>query len=140
MKREYSCGAVLFSKSGGKTRYLLVKEKNGNIGFPKGHMEKGETEHECALREIFEETGIKACIVSGFCERIKYPLLNGHIKHVAYFAAFYDGNQEPLHTGEVDDIKLLELDDAMNALSYDMSKNILKKFLKSDVLDAVKER
>ena len=88
MKHEYSCGAVLFVKTPEGVKYVLVKEKNGNVGFPKGHIEKGETEHECALREIKEETGLSACIVSGFCQKVQYSLPNGHVKHVTYFAAF----------------------------------------------------
>ena len=41
-------------------RYLLVcGKKSEKWGFPKGHMEIGETEEETALREFFEETGIR---------------------------------------------------------------------------------
>lgn len=138
MKHEYSCGAVLFSKTESGIKYVLVVEKNGNIGFPKGHMEKGETEHECALREIREETGINACIISGFTEKIRYMLKNGHIKHVTFFAAFYDGLQEPVHTDEVNGYKLVEFDDAMRLLSYKLSRDVLLKFRKSGIVNSVK--
>lgn len=38
---------------------LLVKgKKSQKWGFPKGHMEEGESEEETALRELSEETGI----------------------------------------------------------------------------------
>lgn len=40
-------------------KYLLVREKNGFWGFPKGHMERGETEQETAGREIKEETALE---------------------------------------------------------------------------------
>lgn len=40
--------------------YLLVKSmKNKKWSFPKGRIESNETQLECALRELEEETGIK---------------------------------------------------------------------------------
>ena len=52
VKREKSCGAVVIRTGGEGRRYLLTRSKKGVWGFPKGHMEAGETEHETALREI----------------------------------------------------------------------------------------
>jgi ADP-ribose pyrophosphatase YjhB (NUDIX family) len=40
-------------------KILLVKGKiTGKWSFPKGHPKEGETEVECAAREIYEETGL----------------------------------------------------------------------------------
>ncbi|MDR3049188.1 MAG: NUDIX domain-containing protein [Elusimicrobiota bacterium] len=59
-KKEFSCGAIVYKKEGGKILFLIVHSKRNNEwGFPKGHIEKGESEKETAKREIFEETGIK---------------------------------------------------------------------------------
>ena len=56
-RTEKSCGAVVYTEIGGKRRYLLVDSiRETNCGFPKGHMEDGETKEETALREIEEET------------------------------------------------------------------------------------
>ena len=41
-------------------KYLLVRGKrSGKWSFPKGHMEGKESALECALRELFEETGVR---------------------------------------------------------------------------------
>ncbi len=50
------CGIILFDEK--KKSYLLVYgKKSQKWGFPKGHMEVGETPQETALREFYEETG-----------------------------------------------------------------------------------
>jgi len=51
------CGVIIYNNM--SERYLCVKgRKSGKWGFPKGHMEYGESEKETALRELKEETGI----------------------------------------------------------------------------------
>ena len=61
---ERSCGAVVYTERDGQRRYVLVK--GGYVGLPKGHMEKGESERETAVREIREETCVSTQIVPGF--------------------------------------------------------------------------
>lgn len=53
--------------------YLLLHYTSGHWDFPKGHIEKGETEEETLRREVFEETGIKDLkIIPGFFEKYRY--------------------------------------------------------------------
>ncbi len=59
MKTEKSCGAIVFTRKNGEIHYCVIRQTNGDYGFPKGHMEPEETEQETALREIFEEVGLK---------------------------------------------------------------------------------
>ncbi len=39
---------------------LLMMQRNGRWDLPKGHWEEGESLEECALREVEEETGVRA--------------------------------------------------------------------------------
>ena len=50
------CGIILFNENI-KKYFLVYGRKSNKWGFPKGHMEIGETEEQTALREFFEETG-----------------------------------------------------------------------------------
>ena len=51
------CGVII--KDAHQDQVLLVfGRKSQKWGFPKGHMEEGETEEQTALRELKEETGI----------------------------------------------------------------------------------
>ena len=63
MAFERSIGAVVFRHEGKKIFYLLIRHPPsdgycGHWDFPKGHIEKGETEQETLRREVKEETGI----------------------------------------------------------------------------------
>lgn len=78
MKHEISCGAVVFTIDDGTPKYLLVKDLKSVCGFPKGHMEKGESEEETALREIREETGIAATLINGFRVTDEYLISARH--------------------------------------------------------------
>jgi bis(5'-nucleosidyl)-tetraphosphatase len=61
MRQVKSCGVILF-KDAPICSFLLMKHAT-RFDLPKGHMEKGESEVECALRELFEETGISSDLV-----------------------------------------------------------------------------
>jgi 8-oxo-dGTP pyrophosphatase MutT (NUDIX family) len=73
MPKETSAGAVVFRKQNNEIYYLLLHYEAGHWGFPKGHIEKGESEEKAARREVKEETGLEDIkIIKGFKEYIKY--------------------------------------------------------------------
>lgn len=79
MPKEQSAGAVIFRIEQGEPRYLLLhyptgaRTKKEYWDFPKGHLERGESEQQTAAREVAEETGLREiAFVPGFEERIQY--------------------------------------------------------------------
>ena len=60
-----SCGVIPFRRNGETKEYLLILQSNDCWSFPKGHMEPGEQEEETALRELLEETGLRAKLIPG---------------------------------------------------------------------------
>ena len=56
MREEVSAGGVVLVGNA----ILLLKKYNGDWVLPKGKVEPGETHEETALREVKEETGVKA--------------------------------------------------------------------------------
>lgn len=126
--KEKSCGTVLYTVKYNVIHYLLIRASDdGYCGFPKGHVEDGETEHETALRETWEETSIRAEIVGDFRRETVYKMKNGKEKTVVYFLARYS-NQTPAHNPgfEVRDFLLLPLEEACNALTFENTKDILR--------------
>jgi 8-oxo-dGTP pyrophosphatase MutT (NUDIX family) len=56
MRYIKSCGVLLVR--GRPPREFLLMKHPDRFDLPKGHIDPGETETECALREMAEETGI----------------------------------------------------------------------------------
>lgn len=122
---EYSAGAVMFTEDRGVRKYLLVYEKTGHYGFAKGHLEAGETEKDACIREIREETGLEAEFVEGFCRVQQYPI-NDNVdnKQVTVFLCRFDG--VPEDTGEVAFIRCEPYETALELITYEDSKEILR--------------
>jgi 8-oxo-dGTP pyrophosphatase MutT (NUDIX family) len=69
---EKSAGAVVFREAE-KGRHYLLLQNAGRWDFPKGGVEKGESELQTVVREVQEETGLKHVdIVPGFRKVIEY--------------------------------------------------------------------
>ncbi len=138
MKFEKSCGGVVFSREFGDVRYLIIESHEGIFGFPKGHMENGETEMETAVREIFEETGLRPDFISGFKEEQEYllPRKKGVIKKVTYFLAEFENQEIVIQEKEIKSARLLSFDDAIKILQFQNAKDVLKsadEFIKNNI-------
>lgn len=124
---EYSCGAVTFTREDGVIRYVLIHQKKGWWSFPKGHMERGESEHETALREIYEEVGLRVRILDGFRREETYPLPKkpGKMKHVTYFCAEYEGQELKADPGELLGARLTTYEEAMALIEQEPRRELL---------------
>lgn len=128
MKKEKSCGAVILKNDGGKTKVLLVQMKNGgHFAFPKGHVEGNETEHETALREIFEETSLSVGFIDGFRESTEYSPKEGVIKEVVYFLAVPKIEDIKRQEEEIMSILWEDADKAIDKVTFENDREILKK-------------
>lgn len=125
---EVSCGAVLYTVRNGEVLYLLIRDGKGVCGFPKGHMEPGETELETALREVWEETSIRPELIAGFREEIRYKLDNGNDKRVMYYLGRFSG-QTPERNGAFEqfDYLLLPFQQAYDNIRFPNTKHLLQQ-------------
>lgn len=128
MLDEKSCGALVYRKYHGNTEILLIKHINsGHWSFPKGHVEKGETEIETAMREIKEETGIDVIIDQSFREIVTYSPRRDTHKEVVYFIAKAKNTDYTPQEDEIADIKWVEISRAGSVLAYENDKSIVNK-------------
>ena len=146
MHHEKSCGALVLRRdaTNGKPYILMIRHKNGgHRSFPKGHMERGETEYMTAIREVYEETAVQIRILSDFRQTVHYSPMPGVRKEVVYFLT--ETAQEEIHPreGEIAQVEWVPLDQAEASLTHENDKTVLRaairKMKKSGVLPSVTE-
>lgn len=124
---EKACGAVVYTFLNGRIHYVIIQQQEGFHGFPKGHVEKNETEEETALREIYEEVGLRPTLIKGFKVIDEYPLLRKQhvIKQVVYFLAEYSSQAIIIQEEELLGAMLLPYEEAIKILDYESSRTVL---------------
>jgi 8-oxo-dGTP pyrophosphatase MutT (NUDIX family) len=157
MVRETSAGGVVLRKMRGRW-YLAVIEPHMErprkniripratrtptdaelIALPKGSIDPGETPEETALREVREETGVRADLVAKLAD-IKYIYVRNWGNHakvfkiVSFFLLLYRsgrlGNIAPEMRVEVENAFWLPLDDAPSKLSYKGEREVAERAL-----------
>ena len=128
MNYEKSCGAVVYTCIDGIIKYALVQQLEGFYGFPKGHMEPGETERETVAREIYEELGLKPAILDGFraIDEHVIPNKKNTMKQIIYFLAEYSSQEIKFRKNELLSAPLVTFEEAMDLFEYESSKRILR--------------
>ena len=128
---EKSAGAVIFRRTeNGEIYYLLVKSTSGHFDFPKGNVERGESEEQTTKREVEEETGLKDIVfIQRFKEKIKYFYRrerNPINKVVVYFLAETMSTEVKISWEHVG-FEWMSYKDAMEKIDFANTKTVLKK-------------
>lgn len=87
--KTVSCGTATLRDNNGTLEVLLVqpRAKINAWGFPKGHVDEGETHEDAAIRETLEETGLEVRLEPIVLGSVKTKSKNEH-KTVHIFVAF----------------------------------------------------
>lgn len=135
MKYEKSCGAVVYRENNGRLEFLIISHKSdGHWGFPKGHVEQGETEQDTALREVYEETGLNIKLLDGFISREQYSPKKNVIKEVVFFISKANDDIVNIQLCEIKEYKWAAYEEAESLLAYESSIKTLNEacdFLKT---------
>ncbi|MDR1720940.1 MAG: NUDIX domain-containing protein [Endomicrobium sp.] len=136
MLKEFSCGAIVYKMRDGEPIFLLVNSRrNGLWGFPKGHVEKDESELETAIREIVEETGIRNIkFVENFRQEDIY-IMDGSFslsktsgvveKHSVYFLALALEDVLGFDKNEILELRWVNLEQALSLLHFISQKKFI---------------
>jgi len=123
---EKSCGAAIFVRTPEGRRWLVERMQKGHSSLCKGHMEGRETEHETAVREIREETGLTVRFLPGFRRTIRYSPYPGCRKTVVFFLAEAEGTETAAQPEEVREILWLPYGEAAAALTHESDRDVLR--------------
>lgn len=129
MKREKSCGALVYRKKGdNEPELLLIKHRyGGHWSFPKGHVEQGEDEIQTALREVNEETGLTIRLQEGFRECVEYYPKPYVKKLVVYFLGFAENDSVHMQEEEVSETRWVPIEEALGAVTFKNDKNLITR-------------
>ena len=131
MKTELSAGAIIFHKKNSSSwEVLLIRDKQGNLTFPKGLVEPKEDKKDAAIREAKEETGITRLTYKDALKSIHYYYTRDNekiSKTVAYFIFLAD-TKEPLHpqiAEGIQEVLWMPIEKAIIAVGYPKSNKPL---------------
>ena len=157
MVREFSAGGVVVRKMRGRW-YLAVIEPHSDrprrniqlrkskrtptdaelVALPKGTIDKGEKPEQTALREVREETGVRAEMVAKLAD-IKYIYVRNWGDHarvfkiVSFYLLIYRsgrlGDISPAMRVEVQNAFWLPLEEATAKLSYKGEREVAERAL-----------
>ena len=125
LKKEKACGCIIIEDE----KVLLVEQHQGFWGFPKGHMEIGETEVETAIREVKEETNIDVIPDENKRYEQEYIVNNDILKQVVFFIAKKTTSVLKAQESEIKNIKWFTFKEAINTITFDNTKELFIKAL-----------
>jgi 8-oxo-dGTP diphosphatase len=123
-----AAGGVVWRPAPAEPEVVLVhRPRYDDWSFPKGKVRGDETDQECALREVLEETGC-VCIPRAELPSTSYVDGQGRQKIVRYWL------MRPLggtfrRNDEVDEVRWLTVDDGLELLSYEHDRALLRQTL-----------
>ncbi|KMZ63747.1 mRNA decapping enzyme 2 [Zostera marina] len=129
-------GAIILDES--RERCLLVKgwKSGASWSFPRGKKSKHEEDHDCAIREVLEETG---CDISAFLKQVDFiEFVNGEQRMRLYIITGIrkDTIFAPQTNKEISEISWIPIDDLQSSGGDSVSRtaNGLKLYMVSPFL------
>ena len=130
-EQQVSAGGVVYRKLKTGVEFALIKV--GPIvrwQLPKGIVDEGETPEQAALREVREETGLKAKIEAPL-ETIEYWYVSKdkirYHKFVHFYLMKYVSGKTDDHDHEVDEARWITAVEAVRILSFKSERDLAEK-------------
>ena len=131
---QVSAGGVVFRRTENQVEIAIVLMlPDMRWQLPKGIIDEGETPEIAALREVREEAGIDADLIS-LIETIEYWFVASwdgvrrriH-KHVHFFLMKYRSGNVNDHDHEVAEARWVEISEAIKMLEFESEKEVIEK-------------
>jgi 8-oxo-dGTP pyrophosphatase MutT (NUDIX family) len=138
-EQEVSAGGVVVR---GEQVIVIVPMRRGAqgqrvLGLPKGHVDPGETPEQAAAREVREEAGVEAELVSKLGDVRYFYQRDGRriFKRVRFFLFAYRSGDPADHDDEVEDARWMDLAEAAKSLTYAGEREMAARALSAIAAD-----
>ncbi len=130
--RETTAGGLVYryNPQNRALEFLLVQDAKNRWTIPKGHVEEGETTKQTAVREIFEETGLKQIKILNWLGKIHFRYRRGTslvlmVTHI-FLVEQTDPREKPTGEAWMNGIAWMPANEALEKIEYeDIGKLIL---------------
>jgi 8-oxo-dGTP pyrophosphatase MutT (NUDIX family) len=120
---EVRAAGGVVQREGGEV-LVVHRPKYDDWTLPKGKAEPGESDEDCALREVEEETGLR-CRLGAELSSTQYVDGDGRPKVVRYWTMSVEGGGFTPNR-EVDEIEWLPVEEAAARMTYDRDRTVLR--------------
>ncbi len=139
LEREFSAGGLVYRRRAAGCAVVLAARRHPQTGelvwgLPKGHVERGESSPAAAVREVREETGLRAEI-----ERPLGDITYWFVRHdeagkpvrvwkrVRFFLMRNRGGRFTDRDGEMDEVRWFTLDEAEATATYPNERELVRR-------------
>ncbi|SRR6266498_518367 len=134
LKIKHAAGCVIYRHDAyGALWLLLIHDRYGKWTLPKGHLKQGEGDAAAAVREVFEETGVRGELGS-LISQIEYEVLSKkgqrQLKRVVFFLLRATSTTVTLQAEEgIRAAEWLSPDAALARIGYPQVRDVLARAL-----------
>jgi 8-oxo-dGTP pyrophosphatase MutT (NUDIX family) len=122
--RKWSSAGGIVSNASGEIAIVLQRGRKKTLRWtlPKGRIDAGESPETAALREVYEETGLRA--------RIVRPLgVHEGARHFTHYFEMMLVSDDGVHDDETKEVRFVSLTEAVRQIESPRDLTVLRRFV-----------
>ncbi|HEV3309142.1 MAG TPA: NUDIX hydrolase [Chloroflexota bacterium] len=132
--QQHSAGGVVVKRAGTRVQVLLIKPRGRDRWqLPKGNIDTGESPDESAVREVREEGGVDAEILSPLEPVTFFYQMGGQkfVKTVEFYLMLFRSGSPADHDDEVDDARWFPAEQAVETITFNSERKVIEEAIAS---------